>query len=173
MIAFILGVAITSAIFYTTTTVSTTVYSTVYSNGDIISSSPSGCIVGTSANFCQSWGYVQNSSGNYVLYNCEQGSPMGTEFCESTTLYNSASASYAVLTVTEQIVFVILYTPTCTTISGRTTSTYAEASIAETTTVTFIYPSIPPASHVVSFTTVTNNTAIASNRTQTESTFSC
>lgn len=83
------------------------------------------------------------------------------------TVYSPTN--YTLFTVTQQGVLVVLYTPTCVTSSNSTTVEFVEENAGESTTVTYIYPQIPHDASFISITTVTNNTDIASDRTQFES----
>jgi len=80
-----------------------------------------------------------------------------------------SSPNYPVLTVTVKDVLVVIYTPTCVTVSGQKSVIYYSGPGMQTTTVTYIYPNTFPSSSIVSVTTVFNNTNTGSDRTQSES----
>jgi hypothetical protein len=87
----------------------------------------------------------------------------------TTTTTIIPNESYSVLTVTKQTVLVVIYEPTCVTVSGHASVTYYSGPGLQTTTITFIYPSIPSGSNIVSFTTVTNSTVTGSDQTFSQS----
>ncbi len=85
-----------------------------------------------------------------------------------TTITVTSLGQSGVETVTQKVVVVYVYIPECVTISGQTSTTYVSPVGGQTTTITYIYPANVSGT-VTSFTTVTNNTATFSNRTQFES----
>lgn len=78
-----------------------------------------------------------------------------------------------VVTATEKPVLVGLYTPSCETVSGQVTTVYSEVPLAETTTITLIFPTAIPSSWQQFYVTVvTNDTNVFSSHIE-NTTISC
>ena len=89
------------------------------------------------------------------------------------TVVTISGQSYEVVTVTEMPVLVGLYTPTCETVSGRVTTVYSKVPLAESTTVTLVFPSVfPPNWQQFYVTVTTNNTNTFSSHIE-NTTISC
>jgi len=100
-----------------------------------------------------------------------------TTFTQVSTISPSISSAsgqtFNIVTATEKPVLVAQYTPTCTTVSGHVTTVYSEVPLAESTTVTLIFPSIlSPGWAEFLVTVTTNNTNTFSSQIE-NTTISC
>jgi hypothetical protein len=80
-----------------------------------------------------------------------------------------SNQTYPVLTIVERPVLVVIYEPTCVTISGHETITYTSGPGMQSTTVTYILPSIPPSLSTFFVTITVNNTVTVSDETISQS----
>ena len=87
----------------------------------------------------------------------------------TSTMVSLSNQTYPVLAIVERPVLVVIYEPTCVTISGHKTTTYTSGPGMQSTTETYIFPSIPPSSPTFLVTITTNNTATVSDETISQS----
>jgi len=125
--------------------------------------------------FGVSIGYSRSSSK--VSTSLEIQTSVSTFTQLSTTVAPTAvivsGQTYQVITATEKPVLVAQYTPACSTINGQVTTVYSEVALAESTTVTLIFPSLlSPGWGEFLVTVTTNNTNTFSSQIE-NTTISC
>jgi hypothetical protein len=118
-------------------------------------------------------GYALSSSKTTIT----QIQTTSTTFTQVSTISPSISSgsgqTFNIVTATEKPVLVAQYTPACATVSGHVTTVYSEVPLAESTTVTLIFPSLlSPGWGEFLVTVTTNNTNTFSSQIE-NTTISC